>query len=283
MRHAKNLLAMGHLVFGSDTDANAVKEFIRVGGGHLGQDDRFKGDGVVIASPTTRHVLDMLRTAAWERPFFVEKPIANSKVAASVEEALKYCKMVGYNLRFHSCVKKAREWLPLIGAPHDAHFTCAQFNAKPSYLRDGVILNWSHEIDLALYLLGPAKVIKSETHLTDGKDDSTDIWLRHDSGCISTIHLDYLTTPEDRGFQIAGESGVIVADLVGRRIKKTTNIPGVHWIDVKCGGSFDEDYVEEMQAFIDRLDGKETLGCSAEEGLEILKICLEVRKQGGLT
>jgi hypothetical protein len=37
-----------------------------------------------------------------------------------------------------------------------------------------------------------------------------------------------------------------------------------------------------MKAFIDRMDGKETLGCSAEEGLEVLKVCLEVRKQAGL-
>jgi hypothetical protein len=37
-----------------------------------------------------------------------------------------------------------------------------------------------------------------------------------------------------------------------------------------------------MQAFLDRIDGKETIGCTGEEGLEVLKICLEVRKQAGL-
>ncbi len=38
----------------------------------------------------------------------------------------------------------------------------------------------------------------------------------------------------------------------------------------------------QAEAFIDRIDGKETIGCTGAEALKVLEICLEVRKQAGL-
>jgi hypothetical protein len=37
-----------------------------------------------------------------------------------------------------------------------------------------------------------------------------------------------------------------------------------------------------MSAFLRRIDGEETLGCTGEEALKVLEICLEVRKRAGL-
>ena len=274
-RHAKNLEALGCKVIGYDPQLSA-------------QDNRLPplvdvvavSEALVIASPTNHHYHHIFDCSS--KPLFVEKPLTHGPTTL-FDHNWEAIKMVGYNLRFHSCVIQAQKWLlhNAIGKPLWANFTCAQYNDRPNYLRDGVILNWSHEIDLACYLLGDCRVAASSTRLTDGKDDMTDILLTHDNGCRTTVHLDYLTRPEYRGFVIAGDKGVIEVDLPNRTAKLSPHGDYVSF-EVDQGGSYDEDYKTEMQAFLDRIDGKTTLGCTGEEALKVLEICLEVRKQAGL-
>lgn len=284
LRHAVNLRALGCNVRAWDPD---MKRRLQFNGVLWDMDEVMGSDAVVVASPTPLHADQLYKVMSAAKPCFVEKPIGDNYIdidlALCKEVQFQQQIMVGYNLRFHSCVKQARAWLEagLIGQPMWANFTCAQYNDKPAYLRDGVILNWSHEIDLALYLLGPAKVAASSTRLTDGKDDLTDILLTHDNGARSNIHLDYITNPEQRGFTIGGSNGVIAADLTLRSVVRIVDgdRPFVYHDQ---GDSYDKNYVEEMQAFLDRIDGKKTIGATGEEGLAVLKICLEVREQAGL-
>jgi len=183
--------------------------------------------------------------------------------------------MVGYNLRFHACVKKAKEWMQsdVIGEPVWANFTVAQFNDKLDYLRDGVILNWSHEIDLALYLLGDASVRScvSDTPML------ADIILMHENGCHSVVHLDYLTRPEVRQTIISGLDATIILDLVNRQAW-LRDADGSILDHLDADDSWDENYVEEMAAFLARVDGQETIGCTGEEGLRVLELCLKAIK-----
>lgn len=226
-------------------------------------------DAMVIASPTSEHWSDIVHCNRADKPMFVEKPVGHLMATASMANI----KMIGYNLRMHSGVKKAKQWLNdgLIGKPLWANFTCAQANDKPAYLRDGVILNWSHEIDLALFLLGRAQVV-SCTKDTD--ETIADISLRHPDGCITAIHLDYVTKPEIRAFVIGGQNGNIIVDLVRRSAMlqlqdRTTVYNGTD--------SFDENYLDEMRAFLMRLAGQPALGCTAQEGLDVLDICLRAK------
>ncbi len=272
-RHADNLVALGHAV--------AIYDPAFPNGYNL-EEIIANSDAVVIASPTSEHNNHTILARMHGKKTFLEKPVGHSELLPIQYD---YVAMVGYNLRFHSCVKKAKEWLDagLIGNPIWANFTLGQFNERPDYLRDGVLLNWSHELDLALYLCGPAHLAASSTHITDsGQDDLTDILLTHENGCRSTVHLDYIARPEIRSFHIVGDKGSIGSDLVNRRASR--------W-GIDSDGSkesfigedtWNDNYIEEMQAFIDRIDGKKTIGCTGAEGLEVLKICLEVRKQAGL-
>jgi predicted dehydrogenase len=126
--------------------------------------------------------------------------------------------------------------------------------------------------------------VHSSTRLTDGRDDISDILFNHANGCRSTIHLDYVTRSEIRQSTIVGSNATAIFDLVGHhgwlRDKDEQILDHLqpqaeydHW---------NQTYIDEMQAFLDRIDGKQTLGATAEEGLDVLKICLEVRKQAGL-
>lgn len=272
-RHAKNLEFLGHQVVRFDP--------IKFPKENLHQ-NLSKVDAVVIAAPTNMHDDYMEESIGYyNKPTFVEKPIADNLDGSVIADSTKAL-MCGYNLRFHACVKKAKEWFDEgeIGKPLWANFTLGQHSEKEPYLRDGVVLNWSHELDLALYLLGVGQVTTSSTHLTDGKDDISDILLTHEGGCRSTIHLDYVSDPEIRRFRIQGTEGIIEVDLVRftADLYCATPTEPFRWKD----HTWNDTYIEEMQAFLDRCDGKETIGCTGQEGLEVLKICLEVRKQAGL-
>lgn len=276
-RHGRNLVSLGHKVIFHDpnvADGLPKDEVIK------------RSDAVVIASPTSEHASDISLCKRENKPCFAEKPIADSFIK-EWSTFLKWPLMVGYNLRFHPCVRKAKEWLDddRLGTPYWANFICAQFNDKPEYLRDGVTLNWSHEIDLALHLLGPAGV--SGASIT--KDDAiSDILLTHtanqgEHGCRTAIHLDYVTRPEHRGFSVCGPKGVMVANIPARSIA-LLDTDGTPKHVEQYQGSFDHDYVVEMSAFIAKAIGTgiETPGCTAEEAIDVLRVCLRAKKEAGL-
>lgn len=276
-RHVNNLLDIGGCqIFGYDPDTTLTGSIVQKWDGKYAKNL----DAVVIASPTDchhDHILDCSGT-----PTFVEKPITDGSVGLDTL-ATASTLMVGYNLRFHGCVVYAKAWLDggFIGRPLWANFTLAQRSDKPPYLRSGVILNWSHEIDLALHLLGRGSLVGSSTRLSNGRDDLTDILFTHTSGCRSTIHLDYTTEPEVRQSIIVGKNGTIIMDLVSHNAwlrNKKGEITDHH----QASSDWNDTYVEEMKAFLKRVDGINASGCTAEEGLAVLDICLEVRKQAGL-
>ncbi len=276
MRHAKNFLYLGCEVYGTDPDATRLDAFADAGG----KEPLIisKVDGLVIASPTHEHFNQIMlaRYGAPDVPILVEKPIGDMRFTDCPRKGI----FVGYNLRYHACVRAVKEAIEL-EPPAWGTFTCGQFNEKPAYRRDGVILNWSHEIDLALYLLGPAKVVGSSTGLVNGQDVMTDILLLHENGSRSTVHLDYLMDPQERHFTIQSDHNQrIKADLVG-------NV--VAWIDGEStsidryDNTFDQNYLDEANDFLDFIKlGTPGRLATAADGLAVLDICLTVRQQAGL-
>lgn len=280
-RHARNLRMLGHEVIGYDIDEKKQREFQ---GKILTYANVINDtEATIIATPTPRHYYDIKSCELLEKPTFVEKPLM------SLEDFIKGSApppdlFVGYMLRFHPCVKAAKNWIDqgYIGEPVWANFICGQFNDKPDYLRDGVILNWSHEIDLALYLLGPAKVAAASVHKTNGQDDIADFVLEHDSGARSTIHLDYVTKNEIREGWIVGTEKNIGMDLLGRR-----NSMGK--IIQEFGGDWNADYIDEIQEFINYVQMGKMLDtplhaqwATGSDGLAVLDICKQVKNIAGI-
>lgn len=275
LRHAQNLITSGHEVWGYDPDITRSQMLVNIGGNGCTREEAITNvNGIIISSPTTEHLKDIHDSYNLNSiGVFVEKPIAHI-----MDNEIDWVDMVGFMLRFRSCVIAAKEWIPKIGKPIWANFTVAQYNDKYT---DSVILNWSHECDLALYLLGPGGVTACTASGSDGRDDLADILLKHENGCHTAIHLDYLTRPEVRQFIVVGTQATIIADIVHNQawLRGADEIMWDHSDDVD---SFDDNYKDEIQAFIDRIDGKKTIGCTGEEALEVLKICLEAKKRAGL-
>lgn len=274
-RHADNAQVLGHQVVVYDPALRRDVKFER--------QIYEECDAVVIATPTLFHQQGIRGCAERGKHMLIEKPIA--LIDLGLRELLdlaaknKAVAMMGNNLRFHPCVQQAKDWLDTdeIGDPLWAHFICGQYSAKPLYLSDGVIRNTgSHEVDMALHLLGPARVVYAQSRFHAAIDDIADFMLLHDNGCRSTFHLDFVTPIPIREAWIVGGKDRIGIELRNRNISLGTHAAG-------RPGSFDGDYFAEMEAFIARIEGKDVPGATGEDGLTVLKLLLDVRKKAGLS
>ena len=273
-RHAVNATNLGH-------DVHIYDPMVR-------GDFRFKYaedlydwcDAAVIASPSDCHEAGLRACVERGKHVLIEKPISVAigqlpELLARAKEK-KLVAMMGNNLRFHPCVDeiKRRE----ISWRLWANFICSTTTDKPGYLSDGVTLcTGSHEVDLALYLLGPAQVLTAT-----GDEKMVDFVLRHDSGARSSFHLDFVTGREVRQFWIGYERKSVVVDLPARSIQ-THYIKG----DIAAWhypGSYDDDYEREMRDFTRKIEGVPTLynGATGWDGLATLQVLLDIRKMAGL-
>lgn len=272
-RHAANLYALGHKPEIYDPVYGAGLRFER----HIYE----TCDAVIIANPTDLHASSIRACAERGRHMLIEKPISGYgadlgglQTSLDLARSKGAVAMMGNNLRFHSAVQQAKAWITEghIGKPVWAHFICAAQTEKAPYVSDGVLFNTgSHEVDMALHLLGPAKAVAA----TISFGLVADFMLQHENGCRSTFHLDFITPNEIREFWIAGNERNIGANLLTRTTCLGSTIHS-------NSGSYDDDYVAEIKAFILRIEGQETLGATADDGLETLKLLLDVRKMAPL-
>lgn len=263
-RHAKNFeLPLGCAV--GIYDASPAVSGWRLGPTFEKRSDLIAwADAIVIATPSGEHYKDILDCDAAKKPMLVEKPLTLGVLDVPTD----YIKMVGYNLRYHHCVQRARSWLGRIGQPQYAYFICRQSTDKAEYKRDGVIYNYSHEIDLALYLMGAAT---AEWSMQSHDRQKATLVLNH-NGVFSVVVLDALADQPKRRFIIGGSGGFISCDLIAR----TAILFSDFKVDeFSADDTFDDNYVSEALAFLGRLEGKEVVvfGCTAEEALRVVRIC----------
>lgn len=279
MRHAKNLIDLGHEVIGYDPDENKMLALRK--GLTPTRDELFKTvKAVVSATPIDQHVHDLQSAVEHGVPILIEKPIAGEE-SHELMDLLREAEhdelpiMVGYNLRFHDVAIRLKDMIDkgVLGQLHWGQFYCGQLNTRYD---DSVLLNWSHEIDLALWLLGPAKVEHAMLRRR-GRIDCADLSLYHESGAGTTIHLDYLTSPCQRGGKIAGSRGVASFNLENPRFI-TIDAPGKDFDMVYADDTWDENYITEMKAFLRRAEGKPAFGATAQDGVAALRICMEALK-----
>lgn len=278
-RHAANLRSLGHQVLVFDPVGERDVKFER----NIYDSDV---EAVVIATPSNCHEGPMRACIERGKHMLVEKPISTS--IGALPELLrvagdkKLVVMMGNNLRFHPCVRQAREWIDNgeIGPPIWAHFTCGQRSIKRTYTDVGVILNTgAHEVDMARWLLGPARVVSANARVCDsmaGIEDIADFMLEHDNGCRSTFHLDFVTPNEIREAWIVGADERIGIELRNRNISLGARAIG------KPDG-YDEDYLAEIKAFILCIEcGDYGPAATGVDGLATLETLLYVRKKAGL-
>jgi predicted dehydrogenase len=268
-RHARNLLDLGHKVEFHDPrgllDSMPRNEVIK------------NSDAIIICTPTVNHAEDLIDVLGAGKHVLVEKPIGYDCppfIAGLIMGARSKHKHLvvatGFMCRFHPEVQRAKELIDAVyfGRIKALYLNVLQKNTKPDYLRDGVIRNWaSHEIDIARYLLGNLTVSNAEVKLSKQGQDVELIAnmysIEHE--CDVFLQADYLTSPERRIFAIRGTD-------MGRDFNL-----------VKGQAVWDQTYIDEMEAFIRAIDGKDP-GPLADgvDGVAALQLVMDIREKAGL-
>lgn len=305
LRHARNLLQAGQAVKGFDPAQDRKKALADLGGEPVDSPDAvLEGvDGVVIATPPARHIDDLTRAVEAGKHVFVEKLIGHRLDGLAdilgAADAGGVTVFAGLNLRFHPAVKAAKSlldegplgttlWARLIAASYLPDWRPGQ-DYRRGYAADaasgGALFDFIHEFDLAVHLLGPARLAAAAARRTGileiPSEDCADALLVHASGVRSAIHVDYVTRPRLRRIEIAGQGGIMELDLEACRLVLLDG-DGDEARAQSFAGDSSAMYVEEMNAFIECVhDGAEP-PCDGWQALEVLGLVIEARRLSGL-
>jgi len=260
-------------------------------------------DFVVIATPSNLHVEQALQAAKKDCHVFIEKPLSYSEVHLPelLEEVVKrgLVSLVGCNMRFHpgpATVKKLLEE-KAIGQVIAARMQTGSYlprwrpwqDYRQSYSAStewgGVVLDCIHEIDLALWYFGEAKVLASAQlparNIGLGTDGLAEIILRHESGMLSSIHLNFLQRDYRRTCQIIGEEGTIYWDFADHQVRVHGENGDIKEIFREPEGwQLNQMYLDELEHFLWAVrSGSQTVN-PISTGIAALEVALTAKKTG---
>ena len=194
-------------------------------------------DVAFITNPTSFHIETAIKCTEIGCSLFIEKPIDCKTV--SLRDLLEIVgknnisTYIAYNLRFHPIIRKLRK-LAKLNKPLHFRASCCSYlpdwrpgqDHKSSYsskkeLGGGVLLDLSHELDYAGYILDSEVILDKKsgriTDITIDTDDFSDIRFSSDR-CQGSIHLNYFSHNFKRQIEIDYEEESIVADLIKNTI-----------------------------------------------------------------
>ncbi|MEO8666318.1 MAG: Gfo/Idh/MocA family oxidoreductase [Ignavibacteria bacterium] len=264
-----------------------------------------KIDGALITNPTSLHISTAIELAKQKIPLFIEKPLGKNLDGA--DELLKIVEhagipvLIGYNFIYHPAIIKIKELIAenKIGKVISAR---AQFGTfmphwhkdeeyKNSYAANasmggGVVLTSIHEQNYLTDMFGEIVNIKAmETggdNIGIDAEEGAEILLKHKSGVVSNIHLNFYQKPYFRNLQIIGSEGTILWDFMKPEIKilfkDNTEV-------LKLGDDpmelLDKSYEGQMTHFIQVASGKEQSRIPLSKGIDDMKVALQILKEIG--
>ena len=263
-----------------------------------------KPDVAFICNPTSLHISTALRAAQAGCHLFIEKPLShnldqvNELVRLVESRSLKA--MVGYQMRFHPCVKhlaelvqerkvgrmlsvraEVGEYMPGWHTYEDYR----QIYASRQDLGGGVILSQIHEFDYLYWLFGlPNSIYTRGGHLSNLEidvEDTADTLMECDlDGCPLPVnlHQDYIQRPLSRFCEIYGEAGKIRMDLRTLRVE-VSDAQGDP-LEASSYPDFQRNqlFVDEMNCFLECLQGKQAPLVDLREGAQSLRMALAAKE-----
>ena len=170
----------------------------------------------IISNPSSLHLKTIKKIITYNKPILVEKPfVTQNKIPKVIENYKKI--FVLYQMRFDpriNFIKKNLDKQKLIKAnfiwktflPNwHKHEDYRKNYAARKKLGGGVIFTMSHEIDIAIYILGSVKEVyvkKYKNKLKTDVEENVRIYFKHASGHNSSIILDFTSKNKIRKFDL---------------------------------------------------------------------------------
>ncbi len=264
-----------------------------------------KIDAALITNPTSHHIQAATEIAKMGIPMFIEKPLGNN--LNGIDELSKIVTeknipvSVGYNMIFHPAIIELKKNINegKIGKVISAKSQFGTFmpgwhpyeDYKKSYAADpelggGVVLTSIHEQNYLTDFFGDVTEVKAMEVGGDvigiNSEEGVEVLMKHKSGVVSNINLNFFQKPYYRNCQIIGTEGTLYWDFMIpeiRILKKESNEI------IKTGDSamelLDISYRDQMIHFLDTVQRKEKPLMSLEKGIEDMKTALKILKEIG--
>lgn len=257
-----------------------------------------------ICNPSGLHVDVALQCVDAGCDIFVEKPLSNS--LAGVESLIQLARkkslvaMVGYQLRFHPCLKQLSsvlkqagigqvlavraiigEYLPFWHRYEDYR---GMYAARAD-LGGGVVLSQIHEMDYLYSLFGvPRRVFAMGGHWSEldiDVEDTASVLMEFSwGGRPLPVHLqlDYLQYPPTRQCEVVGDNGKITADFVTNEVlvyRDRNPVPERCKYD---GFERNQLFLDELAHFLNCVKTRQQPMITLEDGLQSLRIALAAKE-----
>jgi predicted dehydrogenase len=239
LRHLRNLLALGYrdiVAYDPIEEARAAARDLGAHAcTHLDAIWEHEPDVALICTPSNLHPAHARAAAEHGAHLFIEKPVAHSLAGLTeltdLIAANGLIDLVGCNMRFHPGPALLKSLLaqesigPILSArlhtgsylprwrPHQDYR--ASYSASPEW--GGAVLDCIHEIDLALWLLGPAYLHAAltlpATAIGLETDGLAELLLAHANGALSSVHLNFVQRNYRRSIEVIGADGSLTWDF----------------------------------------------------------------------
>jgi predicted dehydrogenase len=254
-------------------------------------------DAAFVCTPSSQHLEIAQRAADAGCHLFVEKPVSHSLAGTdrllAVIAAKRLVALTGCQWRFHPCVRALKRVLTggALGAPYDTRIDYAEYlpdwhpyedyrqsYAARSNLGGGVILTQIHDYDLAFWLFGmPRSVQATGGQLGDLEidvEDTVDATMQVDAGAVR-VRQSFCERPSRRGIVVRGVRASAALDLLAARLTFEPPVaPAISFPAYRRNQMF----VEEVDHFLNCIDGTAQPLTPLSEGVLVLKIALAVRE-----
>jgi predicted dehydrogenase len=259
----------------------------------------WKPDAAVIASPAPFHQQQALALAKQGISLLIEKPVGTGSESPQAWDKLLELSgnvpiLVGYVLRHDPCGAHVKEKIERreLGKVLEADFYCGSWlpEWRPNTdhresvsgrqsLGGGALLELSHELDLAGWLLGEfelsfASLRQSELLGIDVEDQAMLVG-RSDSCSLITIRLNFCTQPSRRRVVMRCERGEIAWDLLSGDVHVLIGDQLVQSFQAGLVG--DDRYRLQAEHFMSCMSSDWRPCCSLSDGLQVLKIINQAR------
>lgn len=189
----------------------------------------------VIAAPAHLHLPFAQPLLAQRLNCLVEKPLcltASEAAAWCESQAEGWLPWVGYNLHYRPEYRFIRQHLARLGALSWAEFRCGQALDQWRPGRDpattvtlskawggGVLRELSHELEMAISLLGPLSVASASAqrgYYGSAVEEAVQATLATESGCSVSLSIDLYRALPERRILLVGEQGQMEVDFIAR-------------------------------------------------------------------
>jgi predicted dehydrogenase len=321
-RHTRNLRALlghgveimayrvrrqGHVItpaMGADSNRNVESEYAIRTFSNLDEALAQKPDVAFVCNPSSLHVPVTLACVQANCDVFVEKPLSDSM--RGIEELIhaaddrKVIAMVGYQLRFHPCLRALAETVKsgILGNLLAVRATVGEYlpnwhpyedyrrmYAARADLGGGVVLSQIHEFDYLYSLFGvPRRIYALGGHWSDLEidvEDTASILMECSFASRPLpvqLHQDYLQSPPSRRCEVIGDRGRAVMDLHALTVSVFSRGSTTPEVQSFAGFERNQLFIDQLKYFLDCVKLRTKPVVDLHDGSQSLRMALAAKK-----